>query len=356
MTTRRSPALLGDRVIFMLSRSYEVERRRRALALPLAAEKVLDRALTSLHAASGRRVWGVKASNFPSEVGFYRAQHVANDLKGPRPELRTQVDAAAAESLALKLDASSEFLEMAQQASPFVSPVLLYYGAAHATGAYSRAFFSWRKDSQKHGVSVTHKPSLSKTEIRFEASGHFQRLSAASFLLTGNPTPYSELVTYVGTPEAHTEPGGLLENLSQSRIPQQQHSLTLGDLMRVDLRQEVEKLRLQCGLHKWRGLPTTLFLWDFLLIFIASSIARYDVIGWRAVLEGKSNDYRLRFDAAFERFRDAGFSHVAYTLSEPRVFWAIESQSLEPELTWDTTTQKPPSPYSDWEIAQAVLE
>jgi hypothetical protein len=39
-------------------------------------------------------------------------------------------------------------------------------------------------------------------------------------------------------------------------------------------------------------------------------LARYNVIGWRSVLEGKTNPYRNSFDAAFTRFRQFGFPHV----------------------------------------------
>lgn len=342
----------------MISRSYEVERTRRALALPHSAERILGQSLSYLHTASGSRGWSLPSTTFSSEVEFYRLQHQASGIKGPRPELRSTMDRKTAEDLALKLDASFEFVEMSQRASPYVSPILLYYGAAHATGAYSRAFFSWRKDSQKHGVAIVHKQgNLAETAIRIEDSGHFKRLVATTFLLTGNPILYSELVTYAGVPEAHTEPGGLLEAFCQSRARQLPSTLTLGNLMQVNLREEVEKLRLEMGFHKWWGLPATLFVWDFLLILVASSLARYDVVGWRSVLEGKENDYRLRFDAAFERFRDAGFSHVAYTLSEPRVFWGVPVESpADPEVSWNVDVQKPYSPYSHWEIAQSVLE
>lgn len=327
----------------MKFRASGVEQRIRALSLPMAAERLISTALATLHVAKGGRVWGVQPTTFAEEVDFYRAQHQAQQLRGPRPTLRSRIDATVAEDSALRLKAAADFMQMAAEATAETSPILLHYGAAHATGVYSRAFFSWQHDSRTHGLAVTHRPGdLGKTEVRFETTGHFQRLAGASFLLTGSPTPYGELYTYAGAAAADTSPGAPFERFAQTSTGLRPTSTTLDDLLTMDLAAAVERVRSHCGLHKWRGLPTTLFLYDFLLIFLASSVARYDVRGWQSVLEGRRNEYRLRFDAAAERFLAFGLHYVAYSVSEPSTFWLEQKQA-------------PGSPYTDWEMASAVV-
>ena len=40
-----------------------------------------------------------------------------------------------------------------------------------------------------------------------------------------------------------------------------------------------------------------------LSLFLASCLARYDILAWRQVLDGEDNDYRLHFEQTFERFQ-----------------------------------------------------
>ena len=327
----------------MLARSHVPERRRRSLRLPHSAGQVLSVALGSLHAATGARAWALNPGNYVDEISLYHSQHKALSLKGPRPRLRQNLNADDAEEMALKADAGFGFLEIVQESDPFVAPILLYYAAGHLTGVYSRAFFLWDQDSPVHGVSVTHRArNVGTSEIRIQNRGHFPRVATAVFLLTGAPSYFSELVVYAQPPQLHTGPGELLEFFSQTQTGNSPRVLTLDELANFDIVQKVQEVKAHFHLHKWRGIGPTLFVVDLLTIFVASTIARYDVLGWRRIFEGRTNSYRIFFDNAFERFMRFGFDFIVDSLVDPKVFW--DSPGLHMS-----------SPYIDDELAKAVI-
>jgi hypothetical protein len=322
---------------------YELERRRRELTLPLSAYRLLKRALEELHSVSGTRLWALRETTIPQEVAFYGAAHQARKLPGPVPVLKSVISSSDGEETALRLAAAFEFLEMSRRSSPEVAPVLLHYAAAHATGVYSRAFLDWRADSRKHGIAVTHNSDTAATEICIQKKGHFPRLAAATFLLTGSPSYFSELVTYAGPPIDHAAPGQPLERFQAIQVgPLSPRRFTLAELLSLDLRERGEFVKAQFGLWKWRSLPAQLLLYDLLVIMVASNIARYDVLGWRTILDGKHNDLRLRFDACFQRFRGQAFDYLLLGLASPAPFseqrarlpsWAYcDSQAAEAML------------------------
>ena len=99
---------------------------------------------------------------------------------------------------------------------------------------------------------------------------------------------------------AHTEPGGFLEKFGKNEEGVPVTVLTLDELLNFDFGRRLQAIRSHFGFHKFKGLPTTAFLIDIIILFVASSLARYDVLGWQQVLDGKNNSYRIQFEEAFE--------------------------------------------------------
>jgi hypothetical protein len=322
-------------------RSHLIDAHKRELSLPFSATRVLASSLVTLRTAVGERAWSLAPTTVESEVARYAAEHVRESAMGPVPELKAVIDLEAAESTALRLTAGIEFLEMARTASPGVSPMVRYYGAAHVTAALSRAFLEWSSDNRNHGLEASHRDPIGNTVLTIKPKGHFRRLVAASFLLNGGPSIFDDLVSFAGQPVANMGPGEALEHFQATNRGAFPSSLTLDGLLRLNLVDLVENLRQSLGLHKWHRLPETLFLYDFLVLFLASSVARYNVIGWREILEGRTNAYRNAFDASFSRIDQFMLPHVVETLYSPSPFW----------------NQRPTSggPYSNWEIAQSLL-
>ena len=88
------------------------------------------------------------------------------------------------------------------------------------------------------------------------------------------------------------------------------------------------------GFHKFKGLPTTAFLVDVITLFVASSLARYDVLGWKSILEGKNNSYRIYFEETFKRFQSFAIDALMAVLENPLI--DFDNRTLPSQ----------PSPYS----------
>lgn len=52
---------------------------------------------------------------------------------------------------------------------------------------------------------------------------------------------------------------------------------------------------------------------------MAGSMARYDILGWREILEGEKNSYRIYFDEVFERFENNTFYFILRMIGKPEV-------------------------------------
>lgn len=263
--------------------------------------------------------------------------------------LRPVLTSADSEELAIKVDAGLNFLELAIRAEPMVRPILLYYACAHLCGVYTRTFFTWLHDSRDHGLSCTHQPrNVEQTKISIKAKGQFPRLSTTCFLLAGQPNPFSELVTYAATPTTHTESGGLLEAFGKTEVGAPIRTLTLHQLASFDYGAQLRVVRQRHGFHKFSGLPATAFLIDVIGLFVASSLARYDVVGWREILTGRTTSLRIYFEETFERFQDYAVDALLAALEQPlRRFGASSSPHYPSPYSHDDRSRFPVDPNAD---------
>lgn len=313
----------------------EIKKRFRALRLPYSAHQILKQSLDQLQSLTSSRVWGLPPTKFADEIQHYTSRHKALGLNGPRPILRKSLELDFAEEMAIKIDASINFLELAISSDLLIKPILLYYSCAHLCGVYTRVFFDWQQDDRHHGLNCTHRPgNVVATKLSVAKKGQFPRLATTCFLLSGWPSCFSELVTYYSTPTSDTGPGELLEKFGQVEKGSPKTELTLDEIITFDYGQQLKPIRQQHGFHKFKGLPTTAFLIDVITLFVGSSLARYDVIGWGKILEGKTNSYRIHFEETFERFQNSTVNYLLAMLENPSFSF---DQAFHP-------TQ--PSPYS----------
>ena len=313
----------------------ETKKRLRSLRLPHSASPILIESQNKLFAIVSSRAWALPSTKLIDEIQHYSSRHRALSLKGPRPILRNPLTPISAEELALKIDISLKFLELAINADLVIKPILLYYSCVQICGVYTRVFFDWQNDSRGHGLKCSHESgNVANTKVHIDHKGQFPRLAATCFLLSGMPSCFSELVTYSSEPTLHIGPGELLEKFGKIEIGYPITELTLDELVTFDYGKRLKNVREQHGFHKFKGLPTTAFLIDVIALFVGSSLARYDVIGWKNIVDGKNNSYRIFFEEAFERYQEKTIHYLLKMLENPDFSF---DQSFTP-------TQ--PSPYS----------
>ena len=295
-----------------------LDKRRRRLRLPHTAKAVLEVGLQRLKSSSAPRAWTLPSTALTDEVLHYSSRHQALGSKGPVPRLLESVGDDHAAEIALKVDAGLQFAEMGKAADPMVKPILLYYACAHLCGVYTRAFFTWKHSSQHHGILWSPKShDVGATTVAIKGTGQFLRLATTCFLLTGQATAFSPLVTYSGAATAHLRPGELLDNFGKTELGDPCKKFSLEQLNSFDFVSSIKEARARHGLHKFRPLPTTAFLVDVLTLFMGSSIARYDVLGWKAILDGRDNSYRILFEETYDRFLSFGVDALLAALEDP---------------------------------------
>jgi hypothetical protein len=156
------------------------------------------------------------------------------------------------------------------------------------------------------------------SSVGFLDRGLFTQLAVVSFLIHGQPNCFSPIVTYSqSTPIAHTGPGEMLESFCKVELGNPIRRLTLAELADFRIDEHAERVRERHGFRKVDAWSGTSWLLDVATLFIASSLARYDVRGWRSIIDGRENCFGLFFERAFERWRRYGLRLVARAMEDP---------------------------------------
>lgn len=247
-------------------------------------------------------------------------------IDGPVPKPRASISKTDAEEFALKIRAAVNFRDLSRDADPFVKPILIHYSLSHLLSVYARAFLDWEGDRPTHGLKVSHaRRSIETTSVTVQKYGSFPRLTVALFVLSGRPSALTPLITYSATPAANSGPGELLESFGKVEQAYPKNRLRLDELAAFDYRSVLREVRTRHGFHKFEGLSATAFLLDIIAVQMASSFARYDVLGWRAILEGRTNRYLLFFDEVFLRLTEFAFDRILEMLQHPSI--QLDSQA-----------------------------
>jgi len=283
---------------------YRAARRRVVLPGPLM--DILRRRQDWIHRQNDVRAEGQEGTTIAKEVCHYAEMTGRLAPKAPSVSNRSTVRLAHAEDLASRLAAAVDYLELARDAAPLIKPVLLYYSCANLTGVLSRAFFEWEPDHLGHGMKVEHHADPTKTRVRIERNGYFPRLAITLFLLTGRPTPFIPVVAFAGEADE-----------SRQVVGDPVRDLSLAELMAFDVTERVDALLQHHGIAKWAhwkgpSYGETAFLLDVLLMYVASSYARYQPARWSMILAGSpgTGEMAASFGDAFERFDKFGFDRV----------------------------------------------
>jgi len=317
-----------------------VRNRRRLFSTAYAARPLLERSLKSLHSELVTRQWFLPETSVTAEVEHYRKRYKDLHMVGPLPHLRNTIKGPHLHETTLSIRASLSFLNSARHGDEYVRPIALYYASAHLLGALSRAFFAWENDRSTHGLSFRAgaRNDIAQTTIQIEPTGHFPRLALVCFLLWGEPSCFDPLVSYSAAPTIPISAGDILESFGRNEQPRIVSSLTLEELIGFDFDAQSENMRLRHGFQKYNGVAANAFLRDAIALYLASMLARYRIRQWQAILDGQSNDYRLFFEAVFDRFVEFTIDRVLLVLEKPTKTFA------------DGTGYLHPSPFASWVI------
>ena len=298
----------------------EARRRRREMSTPRALRSLLESAQNKIHHSKTSCQGALPPTTIAKEVNHYSQRWLELGLDGPYPKNAPPITAEQADDIAVRINAAGQYLALATEADELVRPVLLYYSCANVVAAQCRSFFTWEKYREAHGLSCDGGTDVWTTRVTIKKNGAFARLVTTMFLLTGKPTPFDRLVAYSQGPTAS----------GQKETNDPVHQLTLRELADFDLVAKDLAVGEAFGLQGGVATSEISFYVDTMVLFAASHLARYKPVLWRSVLDGRTNDSRLVFDDAFERYSMFGFDRVLAILAEPEkarqqgIGWTVE--------------------------------
>ena len=193
---------------------------------------------------------------------------------------------------------SFELWEWTQKVTDFIKPILFYYSWQQFSAFFIYTLFKWPSPSRGHGVACTFGESgeIEEIKIEFRKMGFFRRL-VDTFVVLGNPTAYGSWIP-LGAKQ------GLIfkENRIDSGISIDKMKLV--NILDFDPQKFYSKFKSMYP-NKYYGPHVDVLLTDFLLIFIASNIARYRPQLWNNVLDGKGKieaEFNLRAKKAYRNY------------------------------------------------------
>lgn len=207
-----------------------------------------------------------------------------------------------------------ELWRNAAQTTEAIAPILFHYSWHCFNSFFAYTFFRWaQKHSQSHGVYVSNMTDdIEKIKITISRTdGVFQRTVDTWSCLGGNLAFSAFLPAF--------EENGIAFHSNQMPFFQKSNCCELGQLLSFDPYEHErfywekfgrEELVMNASFSYWMGTPTRI-MQSYLILFVASSIARYRPILWASILSGATKE-----KAAFAlSYRDALLKYAQFGLN-----------------------------------------
>jgi len=199
-----------------------------------------------------------------------------------------------------------ELWKTATRTSDAIAPLLVHYSWHCFNSFFVYSFFRWEpQHSKSHGIGIELADRLEDMKIQVFKYGLFRRI-IDTWTIIGVPLIFSPFLPFFSNDEMHFQH-------NEMYLCEHSNEISLEALMRfkpVNFEKELHSKRREdlvvCPfLANSIYLPNR-FLKNYLLLFVASSIARYRPILWHSILKGKGK-FGSEF---FVETRDAVLDYV----------------------------------------------
>ena len=188
-----------------------------------------------------------------------------------------------------------EFYRMTATASEYVSPILYHYSWHCFNSFINYSFFTWEQPhASSHGVIISRwNNNINDIELQFvkkEKSGIFQR-AAETWTLIGTYNPFTTHIPIFD------EDNKIVFIPNEDYLLSSSRSIKLKNLLEYDsigfekrlYEKYSGKLINNLSVINWCFLPTDNLI-NYLIIFVASNIARYRPSLWNKILLGETKE------------------------------------------------------------------
>jgi hypothetical protein len=222
-------------------------------------------------------------TNYGNKLNEYVEQKIKLGLEdAPRP-LGTKVSISETEQIenSTLLRQAEYFGKIARESPLEVKPLLYHYAENSFFGFFVNTLFPYENHSPNHGLTTNLTDNINENNIEIRKNGFFHRIIDVYHLLNGD-TPFSPIVY---------DEAGIKSTVNDSK-----YSVVKFPKIRLD-----EIIEMKQSLNKTSNENEHDVL-DFLLLFIASSMARYRPSLWRKIVEAEDEIHIIWFNQCFERF------------------------------------------------------
>jgi len=207
-----------------------------------------------------------------------------------------------------------EMWRKAIETSDSIAPILFHYSIHCFMSFFNYTFFSWRLPHAKgHGITISLTDEIEEIKIIFQRNGIFQRL-IDSWSLLGVPMLFSSVIPNINDINVPF----LIDNETPFKRNDmyplfKKNKLSFLQFLQLDIKKFSNNLRSESREGAINALHSSYSIVDanygvlsYLILFIASCIARYRPILWQSLLQG--ND---KFSALFiELYNDSLKNYV----------------------------------------------
>lgn len=252
---------------------------------------------------------GMKTPNYAVICKTYR-EKTENSFQNDIPKIREFTNYTNEDFLrnVIFLKQAQNFGKLAKDAIIEVKPLLLYYAENQLFAFFIHSIFHFDGPSRGHGLSMIG-TDLDDIGIEFQKSGFFQRI-VNSYSILNAPGIFSSLKI--------NGQGGVDEIGTQYSITKTP-TITLSELIEL-------KDNSKPGPDGY-----ILDQFDFLFLFLASSLARYKPDLWHLIVNGENGNQIAYFKQSFSRFEKLWdrLLHTLYSLYHGSAPYALHEMDIE---------------------------
>ncbi len=203
---------------------------------------------------------------------------------------------------------SKIFLELGQRLYWDIKPILYYYSISYLLSSFIGFFFDFKNSKSHHGLGISNVgKDPYKINIKFQKSGLFQRIvKAFSYIFD-----YSMFTDYFIIPKSKLcDTTEYINFKNESIFSINSKSISLGDLIKNIKRKKIidfyDKLVFNEDYRPHHSknffIENSMLLKEYILIFVACNLARYNHYAWKNIYEGEKTDIFLHFQTAINSF------------------------------------------------------
>ena len=191
---------------------------------------------------------------------------------------------------------SKEFYLASIHASIDTQPIFCYYSTMYLFSFLLNSFIRFDNPNKHHGLYLTNTKNIDEITFKYAPNGFFQRIVNTLSILQ-YPSAFGKFV-----PVTDSSNRPVLKDNQTSLSLRNENDILLRTLVDYDFQIDLENNNIHYLQSRYK--KTSTILRDFIIIFIACSIARYYPVLWKRIYTGNESDLILSIKKSIVNIND----------------------------------------------------